>query len=853
MKTIYITEEQKNNIKNVELLTEARGERALRKYIIDYTNSYIAQFLDIPLTEIPQNLIAICNPGEGESEMFSSVKNNSTGNNKFIDFLRVNFYEQFGMLHNGPTKKYMEGIARIALGELGFYSFDNRLQGSKIVNLGRVIKIISNNEDLLRSNNINLDGNLNNLSYNELMEYLNPVVQEYIDNSKNELNNSVYETPANYVIHEIKDVSVNNYGTPMKTPTRESYDYLESLAPYCDWCIVGNRHPGMYGQYTSNGGKFYICEKEGFENVPREQGENCPLDEYGLSLICVLVAPDGFPENITTRWNHDFNGENNPNLENAIQLQNILKVKYLDIFKPRNEEEVNSMTRTGIQESEKPAAQDQVDNKVNAGIMDAVTAGGTMEEGAEPESDKYEIGSEKDGDINPYYHVNESDNKEESELKKYCGEIANFMKKIGINVYPYPKLNLDWSEQDGLFIKTGFYTPDEKAITIFCKDRHPKDILRTFSHEMIHHSQNLNGKDLNFSSDDDVKDNDRLKDIEAEAYLKGNIYFRQWTEYKNSERSSLNESKTNKKVVNDEGKIVPEKCEKCGGKIGVYICGEPIYKCSECGEYYGTVKFSLKESEIFEETSPDSIDLSSFNIKKELNPKFWKNGLLDSRIRLKLMDIADDFIDFLGIDWVKPDDIIMTGSLANFNWNKKYSDIDLHILIDFSKVDKRKDFVKKYFDSLKNSWNEQHEDLSIFGFPVEVYVQDTNESHTSTGVYSLDKNEWIKEPERKKLATSKVNKSLIRNKVANYINQIDNLEEKYNTNKDNDFKVRKISEKLEKLWDTIKNERKSELNNETGKEISNGNIIFKCLRRLNYIDKLYDLKTKTYDKMNSLP
>ena len=85
--------------------------------------------------------------------------------------------------------------------------------------------------------------------------------------------------------------------------------------------------------------------------------------------------------------------------------------------------------------------------------------------------------------------------------------------------------------------------------------------------------------------------------------------------------------------------------------------------------------------------------------------------MLDSRIRLKLLDIAEDFIDFLGVDWVKPDDIIMTGSLANFNWNKKYSDIDLHVLIDFSKVDKRTDFVKKYFDSLKNQWNEVHEDL----------------------------------------------------------------------------------------------------------------------------------------------
>ena len=103
------------------------------------------------------------------------------------------------------------------------------------------------------------------------------------------------------------------------------------------------------------------------------------------------------------------------------------------------------------------------------------------------------------------------------------------------------------------------------------------------------------------------------------------------------------------------------------------------------------------------------------------------------------------------------------------------------------------------------------------------------------------------------MATSKVNKNLIKNKVANYINKIDSLEDEYKEAKGDEYKTRKLSEKLEKLFDDIKNERKKELNGNGGNEISNGNIIFKCLRRLNYIDKLYDLKTKTYDKMNSLP
>ena len=51
------------------------------------------------------------------------------------------------------------------------------------------------------------------------------------------------------------------------------------------------------------------------------------------------------------------------------------------------------------------------------------------------------------------------------------------------------------------------------------------------------------------------------------------------------------EEKRKKVVKNDEGEIVPEFCKKCGGKVGTYICGEPIYKCSECGEYYGTMPF----------------------------------------------------------------------------------------------------------------------------------------------------------------------------------------------------------------------------------------------------------------------
>ena len=219
---------------------------------------------------------------------------------------------------------------------------------------------------------------------------------------------------------------------------------------------------------------------------------------------------------------------------------------------------------------------------------------------------------------------------------------------------------------------------------------------------------------------------------------------------------------------------------------------------------------------------------------------------------MKLLDIADDFIEFLGVNWVKPKDIIITGSLANFNWNEKYSDIDLHILLDYNKVDKRKDFVSNYFYTLKKQWNDEHEDLKIFGFPVEVYVQDIDETHTASGVYSLEKNEWLEEPERDKLAKVKVNKTNIKKEVSIYTEKIDNLIKLFKENKKDKHRLEQISKKAEHKFNEIKYNRKNSLNGKNT-EITEDNIIFKSLRRLGYIEKLVKIMSDSYNILNSLP
>ena len=251
-----------------------------------------------------------------------------------------------------------------------------------------------------------------------------------------------------------------------------------------------------------------------------------------------------------------------------------------------------------------------------------------------------------------------------------------------------------------------------------------------------------------------------------------------------------------------------------------------------------------------EDVDPSEVDLSSFRLKNHLNRKFWKNGVLDSRIRLKLLDIADEFIDSLNIDWVTPEDIIITGSLAHFTWNPQYSDIDLHIVMDFKKVDERTDFVKEYFDAKKREWNENHSGIKIFGYPVEVYVQDKSEVNNSNGVYSLEKNKWLKKPDRSSLNAKEVHQSRIRKRVATFMNAIDEVEAKSKT--DDDYMLEKCYDRAQLIFKKIKNERKRGFE-KSDSEMNDGNLIFKSLRRNGYIEKILSIMAKISDKLNSLP
>ncbi len=124
---------------------------------------------------------------------------------------------------------------------------------------------------------------------------------------------------------------------------------------------------------------------------------------------------------------------------------------------------------------------------------------------------------------------NTSDMPANYDYAEHFAGLLEYMIKEGMTVQPLPevKIRRDLAEAENFFGKTAYYNPGDKEIVLYVAGRHPKDVTRSFSHEMIHHMQNLEGRLGNRGTTDTTADKE-LAALEEEAYLKGNMVFRNW-------------------------------------------------------------------------------------------------------------------------------------------------------------------------------------------------------------------------------------------------------------------------------------------------------------------------------------
>ena len=172
------------------------------------------------------------------------------------------------------------------------------------------------------------------------------------------------------------------------------------------------------------------------------------------------------------------------------------------------------------------------------------------------------------------------------DIQSMINDLTDYMLKQERNIEPLPKLEFvdgDTENASDFFGKTAYYNPNTQTIVLYTEGRHPKDIVRSYAHEMVHHTQQLEDRLDNINTTNTTED-DNLSKIEKEAYTDGNMTFRNWTD-------TLNEA-----VVGD--KI---ECDECGWSWNIVDGGDDLYMCHKCGhnnepineskDYFGLEKF----------------------------------------------------------------------------------------------------------------------------------------------------------------------------------------------------------------------------------------------------------------------
>ena len=229
--------------------------------------------------------------------------------------------------------------------------------------------------------------------------------------------------------------------------------------------------------------------------------------------------------------------------------------------------------------------------------------------------------------------------------------------------------------------------------------------------------------------------------------------------------------------------------------------------------------------------------VKSFKVNDSLSSAIWEEEegtfKLNPEVRDALLKIVEDYLDFIDMD-LDIEDITLTGSLSNFNWSE-FSDVDLHIIVDFTN---KPTLFKKYLDSRRMIWNSLRE-VTVKDFDVEIYVQDGNEPHFASGVYSVLYNNWLVEP--KKEEDISIDTQKILDKAKHWMDKIDNIEILGNKEE-----PEVVLEMIDRLKNKIKKYRSSGL--KEGGEYAYENLTFKFLRRNGYLKKINDVKNELIDK-----
>jgi hypothetical protein len=207
------------------------------------------------------------------------------------------------------------------------------------------------------------------------------------------------------------------------------------------------------------------------------------------------------------------------------------------------------------------------------------------------------------------------------DLKKYLKEFYNYAcERHKISAKPRLFIKQDSANANDFLGKTGYYDPNKKEIYLYITNRHPKDIVRSLSHELIHHKQNLEGRLTNLgdtSKDGYALEEGPLRELEREAFTDGDLTFRDWTDLEKLKRKNPMKEQKEKPPFED-GKEKPKPSGKRRAKkLAIKARKEVEMKKKAAGEAKEYMDSRLGRKKI--EEPPESLNESKEEDKKENN------------------------------------------------------------------------------------------------------------------------------------------------------------------------------------------------------------------------------------------
>jgi hypothetical protein len=231
-------------------------------------------------------------------------------------------------------------------------------------------------------------------------------------------------------------------------------------------------------------------------------------------------------------------------------------------------------------------------------------------------------------------------------------------------------------------------------------------------------------------------------------------------------------------------------------------------------------------------------ELDNFNLDdairfhNQLNPGLWdQKEHLQPEVREALLRIADDFREFLGVQDLQVKDITISGSNAAYTYTP-HSDIDLHLVVDIPEL--YDPIYRELFNAKKYEYNDR-QNIRVRDADVELYVQPSDDTHHSQGIYSIKDNQWIQVPRRRKAT---VDDLAVRHKYEDLVARIDQSIKDSN------------NESAAALMKKIRNMRQTGLDQHG--EFGAENLAFKMLRSQGYLKKLSDAVAAAKDRELSL-